>query len=199
VRSVFAIAVVLLGCPSRATPPDTFVAGREGEPTWLATADGRLRVPLPSGLRWDAPTFTKDGGAKARADDGPTFVVVAPLDDVDPPASPRRCAESHREKLAIALAASGVEATVPRLIEETRRGEKVPRLQYAVPLEEKGAARPASTLSYWAYVVTGGRCLGISVTTVVHEAQGAPDQPDPEDLQRLERVFSSVAEGAKIP
>jgi hypothetical protein len=100
--------------------------------------------------------------------------------------------------LSAAAVAGGVVMTPPEVSTEQRHGAKVPRLHYAVPLEAAAGARAASAMTAWTYVIDGDkRCVGIGVTTVVRASEKDPAAPDAEDLQRLERVFSAVADDVK--
>lgn len=196
-RVVFAVALFALGCTGGAGNRDTFVKG-ESSPTWATTLDGRIRVPLAAGLKWDKPTPTKDSLIKARGEPGPTFVVVAEIPDAPKPLSLATCADAHRARVHSALVTAGVLATAPMVTDETRHGQKVPRMHYALPLQAQGDNRPASTLSSWTYVLDRDTCVGIGVTTVVHAKPDDPKQPDPEDMQRLDRVFDTVADGVVV-
>jgi hypothetical protein len=71
-------------------------------------------------------------------------------------------------------------------------------LHYAVGLVANAGAPPASSMSAWGYFVDGKRCLALGVTTIVKAKSGTTDKPDPEDLQRMERVFGVAMDGAKL-
>jgi hypothetical protein len=70
-------------------------------------------------------------------------------------------------------------------------------MHYAVPLEAAPGQPPASTFSSWGYLLDGGRCLGLGVTTIVKGKAGDPEQPDPDDLRRLERVYELMMDGVR--
>lgn len=164
---------------------------------WVATPDGRLKVPLVRGLAWQS-----NGGASSlvsmRAPEGPTFLEVTSVDDVEQPFDRLGCASAHRRMIMIALAAKGIESTPPEIAIERRNGEVSPRLHYAVALVASAGAPPASSLSAWGYFIDGKRCIALGVTTVVRAKSGTTDQPEPEDLQRLERVFGVAMDGAVL-
>jgi hypothetical protein len=191
-------AGAVLGCPS--TNGDKFVptnGGNTGVGKWATTSDGRVKVPLASGLAWE----TRPSAVsllEAGAPQGPTFVVVAVIPGAPQPLARGTCAETHRKQLMVAFAQKGIVMTTPEITMEPHKGEPMPRLHYAVPLEANGDAKPASTLSSWGYLVDGDRCVGIGVTTIVHAKDGTPDTPDPEDMQRLEHVFELAIDGAEL-
>ncbi len=192
------VAVGLACSPSNRGSRDTFVTGSSQSVTIVRTSDARIEVPLAAGLAWEPPVLDQGALLKVRAKEGPTYVVVAAIDGAPTPLALGTCAEAHRAKIATSLVASGVRSTPPLLDDEIRKGARVPRLHYAVPLEAKGDAPPAATFSWWTYVLDRDRCVGIGVTTLVRAKQGEADAPDPEDLTRLDRVFSLVAEGTAI-
>jgi hypothetical protein len=187
-----------LGCPSN--NGDTFVpangsAGAIGK--WVTTSDGRVKVPLAAGLAWE--TRASDASLlEAGAPQGPTFVVVAVIPGAPQPLARGTCAETHRKQLMLAFAQKGIAMTTPEITLEPHKGEQIPRLHYAVPLEAGEGAKPASTLSSWGYLLDGDRCVGLGVTTIVHAKDGTTDTPDPEDMQRLEHVFELVIDGAEL-
>lgn len=179
---------------------DTFVDAPNGGgeiAQWMATPDGRLKVPLVRGLAWQSTT-AGDALVAVRAPEGPTFVEVTSIDGIEPPFDRLRCATTHRQRIMIALAAKGIESTTPDVAIERRHGEDSPRLHYAVALVASNGAPPASSLSAWGYFVDGERCLGLGVTTIVRAKSGTTDQPDADDLQRLERVFGVAMDGAAL-
>ena len=191
-------ATGVLGCPS--TNGDTFVATNGGSGAvgrWATTSDGRVKVPLAAGLAWETRP-TKASLLEAGAPQGPTFVIVAVISSAPLPLARTSCAEAHRRQLMLAFAQKGIAMTTPEITMEPHKGEQVPRLHYAVPLEASGDARPASTLSSWGYLVDGDRCVGIGVTTIVHAKDGTTDTPEPEDMQRLEQVFEVAIDGAEL-
>lgn len=187
-----------LGCAPSPGSKDTFVAGTKQGPTVVKTSDARISVPLAAGLAWEEPKLDQGALLKVRADEGPTYVVVAAIDGAPTPLSIHTCAAAHRTKLAASLVASGVRSTPPIVDDELRKGVRVPRMHYAVPLEAKGDAPPAATFSWWTYFLDRDRCVGVGVTTLVRARQGQADAPDPEDLNRLDRVFSLIAEATEI-
>jgi hypothetical protein len=181
---------------------DRFVDAQTGEVAqWAASPDGRVRAPLRSGLSWTKETPDDGSLFKARAEQGPTYVVASRIDlPSDAGSSPtlRACAEVHRARLLAAATARGVPMTPPRIVEERHRGASVPRVSYAVRLEAAEGARPASLMSSWTYALDGATCYGAGVTTIVRARQDDPGAPDPEDLQRLEAVYALVADGLAI-
>ena len=191
-------ALAAIGCPS--TGGDTFLAANGGSGEvgrWATTTDGRVRVPLAAGMAWE----TRPSNAsllEAGAPQGPTFVVVAVIPSAPTPLARTTCAEAHRKQLMIAFAQKGIAMTTPEISLEPHKGEQIPRLHYAVPLEASGNAKPASTLSSWGYLIDGDRCVGIGVTTIVHAKDGTDATPDPEDMQRLEHVFGLAIDGAQL-
>jgi hypothetical protein len=148
------------------------------------------------GLAWQETKA--DALVAARAPEGPTFVEIASVDGVEPPFDRLRCATTHRQRITLALAAKGIESTAPEIAIEQRHGEESPRLHYAIALVANAGAPPASSMSAWGYFVDGNRCFAVGVTTIVRAKSGTTDQPDPEDLQRLERVFGVAMDGAKL-
>ncbi len=191
----------LAGCPSPQNH-DTFVPGTGAVASWATTNDGSLRVPLAGGITWGAPTYPKDSLVKVRGEPGPTFVVVAVIADAPAPLALMTCAEAHRLRITKAVIAAGVLTTPPTLSDEVRKGERVPRVHYAVPLQANAGARAASTLSSWTYFLVGSlsarRCVGVGVTTIVRAKADDPQSPDPEDLQRFDHVFATAADGTVI-
>ncbi|MEO7092125.1 MAG: hypothetical protein ABI175_02665 [Polyangiales bacterium] len=191
-------AATIFGCPS--SNGDRFVPASGGSGAiarWATTSDGRVRVPLAAGLAWETRP-SADMLLQAGAPEGPTFVIVAIIPAAPSPVARGTCAEAHRKQLMIAFAQKGIAMTSPEITMEPHKGEQMPRLHYAVPLEAAADATPASTLSSWGYLVDGERCLGIGVTTIVHAKAGTDDTPDPEDMQRLEHVFGLAIDGAEL-
>ncbi|MGZ3420928.1 MAG: hypothetical protein ACXVEF_29505 [Polyangiales bacterium] len=187
---------VLLGlcaCPGAKGPADTFVAGT-AEVTFVPTSDNALKIPLAAGVKWEAPITTKDTLLKVRGEPGPTFVVATDISYAPKPVALATCADAHRGLVEAALSKGGVLSTRPVVSDEVRGGVRVPRMHYAVPLEANGTSRPASTLSSWTYFLVGTRCIAVGVTTVVKSKPDDPNHPDPEDLNRLDRVFGEIAE-----
>jgi hypothetical protein len=82
--------------------------------------------------------------------------------------------------------------------DETRHGEKVPRLHYVVPLQAASGTKGAATISWWTYFVDSDRCVAVGVTSLVKEKDGDPNSPDPEDMHRMERVFSLVLDATSV-
>lgn len=190
----------VLACTSSKGKGDTFVGGGTSEiASYAVTADGRVKVPLAAGLAWGAPTFGKDTTLlRVRSEAGPTFIVAALVDDAPKPLALGTCAKSHGDRIARAMSAANVFVSPPMLSDETRKGEKVPRLHYVVPLQAAPGVPGAATISWWTYFLDGARCIAIGVTSVVHEKSDDPTTPDPEDMHRLERVFSLVLDGTTI-
>lgn len=192
-------AAIALGCTSGRGKGDTFVAGGSEISGYAVTADGRVKVPLAAGLAWGAPTTGKDTILlRVRSENGPTFLIVAVVDDAPKPLALDSCAKAHGDAMAKAISAAGVFTSPPMISEDTRKGEKVPRLHYVVPLQAAAGVRGAATLSWWTYYVDGARCIAVGVTSVVHEKSDDPNTPDPEDMHRMERVFSLVAEATTV-
>lgn len=193
------LAACLVACSGAKGKGDTFVAGGGEISGWAVTADGRVRVPLAAGIAWGTPTTSKGAPGestllKVRGEAGPTFIVVARVDDAPTPRSLATCAKAHGDKIAAAMSAANVATSPPTLSDELRKGEKVPRLHYVVPLQAAPGARGAATMSWWTYFLDGDRCVAIGVASIVHEKEGDPSSPDPEDMHRLERVFSLVSD-----
>jgi hypothetical protein len=188
--------LALGACTASHPSTDRFVAAPGEVGAWATTDDGRVRVPLRRGLTWSKDA-TDDGTLKMRAEEGPTYLVVATVDR-KPDLTLRSCAEAHRIRVLAAANARGVEMTPPRLVDESHRGTSVPRVSYAVPLEAAKGERPASLMSSWTYALDGDRCLAIGVTTIVHASAADPNAPDPEDLQRLEGVYEVAADGVEV-
>ena len=197
---VVACFAASLGCAScGSSNGDTFVEAPNGAgevAQWIATPDGRLQVPLVRGLAWEKANA--DALVAAHAPEGPTFLEVTSIDGLEPPFDRLRCATAHKQRIMIALVAKGIESTSPEIAMEQRHGEESPRLHYAVGLVANAGAPPASSMSAWGYFVDGNRCLAVGVTTIVKAKSGTTDQPDPEDLQRFERVFGVAMDGAKL-
>lgn len=191
----------LLGCPSREGV--TVITGTHATTKdvarWETSRDGHVHVPLANGLSWEPSTSPPpEDLIKVGAPQGPTFVVAVVIDGAPTPIARESCAAAHRDRIIVALASKGIAFTTPQLTGEMRNGERVPRLDYAVPLQASEGVPPASLLSAWSYFVDRDRCIGVNATTMVHGKKDAPETPDPDDLQRLERVFDVVAEGTKI-
>lgn len=193
----FLCGVALIACGNGRG--DQFIDKGGNAPTWAETPDHRVRFPLVPGLTWERVAPSKDSLLKLRASLGPTFVVVIAVEDAPKPIEPGTCAEAHRARVAAAAIMGGVKMTEPAVSEEVRHGTKVPRLHYAVALEAKGSdTPPASAMSAWTYLADHERCVAIGVTTVVKANASKPSEPDPEDLQRLERVYGAIADDAKV-
>jgi hypothetical protein len=190
-------AGALLACTGAKGPADKFVEGAP-EVAFVPTSDGALKIPLAAGMKWEAPATTKDTLLKVRGEPGPTFVVATDIVYAPKPVALATCAEAHRALIEAALQKGGVLATRPVVSDEVHGGAHVPRMHYAVPLEANGASRPAATMSSWTYFVlsqgAAARCIAVGVTTVVKSKPDDANQPDPEDLTRLDRVFNEIAE-----
>lgn len=198
--SLAALAAVA-GCAGAKGNDDTFVAGGAQISAWAVTADGRLKVPLANGLGWGAPALGKAADStllKVRGDLGPTFVVVARIDDAPKPLTLAGCAAAHADRIAKAVSSANVFTSPPTVSEELRRGERVPRVHYVVPLQSTAGVRGAAAMSWWTYFLDRERCLAVGVTSVVHEKTDDPQSPDPEDLHRHERVFSLLLEATTL-
>jgi len=195
----FALAVLLLACAGNKGNGDTFVKGGGDIAGWAVTADGRVKVPLAAGIAWGTPaTGSESTMLKVRGEAGPTFIVVARVDDAPKPLALQTCAKAHGDRIAAAMSAAKVFTSPPMLSDETRKGEKVPRLHYVVPLQAAPGVRGAATLSWWTYFIDGDRCVAVGITSVVHEKEGDPNSPDPEDIHRMERVFGLVSEATTV-
>lgn len=192
-------ALLLLACTGAKPNGDTFVDGGSEIASYAVSADGRVKVPLAAGIAWGTPIVGKDATLiRVRADAGPTFVIAAVVDDAPKPLNLMTCAKAHGDRIAKAVSDAKVFASPPMLSEEKRKGEVVPRLHYVVPLQAAPGVRGAATMSWWTYFLDASRCVAIGVTAVVHEKQDDPTAPDPEDMHRLERVFSLVMDGTAI-
>jgi hypothetical protein len=150
VRYVLA-CVLVLGCTGSKGKEDTFVGGPGSEiASYAVSADGRLKVPLAAGLSWGAPAVGKDTTLlRVRAEAGPTFIIAAVVDDAPKPLALPTCAKAHGDRIAAAMSAANVFTSPPMLSDETRKGEKVPRLHYVVPLQAAPGVRGAATISWW--------------------------------------------------
>jgi hypothetical protein len=191
--------MLLLGCGNGSGRGDRFLEGATEAPSWAETPDHRVRLPLVHGLTWERTAPSKEVLLKMRAAEGPTFVVVAAVDYGPKPVALGNCAEAHRAKISTAAIVGGVKMTDPTVHQELRRGINVPRLDYAVPLEATNADAPrASALTAWTYLADLDRCVAIGVTTVVKGKASQPTEPEPEDLQRFERVFGAIADEATV-
>lgn len=197
-----ALCAIALACAGSKNGKDTFVAGGSDIAAWAVTPDGRVKVPLATGVSWGQPTPAKEPKdstlLKVRGEAGPTFVIIARVDDAPKPIALGTCAKAHAERIAQAVAAAGVYTSPPTISDELRRGERVPRLHYVVPLAAAPGVRGAATISWWTYFVDRERCIAVGVTAVVHEKADDPKSPDPDDLHRLERVFAMVSDGTVI-
>ncbi len=190
---------LLTACSGGKGKGDTFVAGGSEIAGWAVTADGRVKVPLAAGISWGTPaTSAESTMLKVRGETGPTFIIVARVDEAPKPLSLMTCAKAHGDKIASAMSAAKVFTSPPMLSDEVRKGEKVPRLHYVVPLQASPGVRGAATISWWTYFVDGDRCVAVGVTSLVHEKDGDPNSPDPEDMHRMERVFSLVSDATTI-
>jgi hypothetical protein len=206
VRLLFLSLLLLLvtcgACTGSKGHTDTYVAGGSDVAAWAVTADGRVKVPLANGVAWAQPTVAKDASEstllKVRGNVGPTFVVVARIDDAPKPLTLATCAVAHAERIAKAVSSANVFTSPPTVSEERRRGETVPRVHYVVPLEAAAGVRGAATITWWTYFLDQNRCIGVGVTAVVREKVDDASNPDPEDMQRLERVFALVLEGTQV-
>jgi hypothetical protein len=196
-----ALSIALVACAGKQNGDDVFVAGGSAIAAWAASADGRVRVPLAQGLGWQAPTVGSGADStlfKVRGDVGPTFVVAARIDDAPRPLALHTCAAAHAERIAKAVSSANVFTSPPTISDERRRGERVPRVHYVAPLDAASGARAAAAITWWTYFLDRDRCVGVGVTGVVREHPTDPRAPDPEDMHRLERVFSLVLDGTVI-
>lgn len=190
---------LLLACTGGKGKGDTFVNGGSEISGYAVSEDGRVKIPLAAGLSWGTPTLGKETTLiRVRAEAGPTFVIAAVVDDAPKPLALATCAKAHGDRIAKAMSEAKVFTSPPMLSEEKRKGENVPRLHYVVPLQAAPGVRGAATISWWTYFLDGARCVAIGVTAVVHEKQDDPNNPDPEDMHRLERVFTLVMDGTSI-
>jgi hypothetical protein len=154
-----------------------------------------VKVPLAAGISWGTPvTGAESTMLKVRGEPGPIFIVIARIDDAPKPLALPTCAKAHGDRIASAMSAANVFTSPPTVSDENRKGEKVPRLHYVVPLQASPGTRGAATMSWWTYFLDGERCVSVGVTSVVREKEGDPNSPDPEDMLRLERVFAQVSE-----
>jgi hypothetical protein len=192
-------AAIAVGCTGGKGKGDTFVAGGSQIASWAATGDGRVKVPLAAGISWGSPDYGSGSTLlKVRGETGPTFIVVAEVEEAPKPLSLMTCAKAHGDQIARAVNAAGIFISPPMLSEETRKGERVPRVHYVVPLHAAAGVRGAATMSWWTYFLDGNRCVAVGVTSLVHEKQGDPNSPDPEDLHRMERIFSLLMDSTII-
>jgi len=194
VRRGLALLLLLGGC---SPPKDTFVGGVGEIARWEETSDGHVRIPLVAGLAWDPPQPAAGALLRVAAREGPTVVLVTVVPDAPTPRALGTCAAAHASRIAVAASKGGVAMTSPVVDDDIRKGKHVPRVHYAVPLDVKDGARPASLMSSWTYVLVGDRCLALGVSAVVRAKIDDAGAPDPEDLHRLERVFSAIAEGVE--
>lgn len=191
----FALTVGCAGCP-RAN--DAFVAGGSEVARWETTSDKSLRVPLPAGLTWDPAQATPGTLLRVGAKEGPTVVIVALVEDAPEPVALGTCAATHAKEIAVVAAKGSISITNPVVDDDVHRGQHVPRVHYAAPLDSKDG-RPASLMSSWTYRIVAGRCLALGVSAVVRSKVDDTGAPDPEDMHRFERVFATIAEGATAP
>jgi hypothetical protein len=195
----FALAVALLACTGNKGNGDTFVKGGSEIAGWAVTSDGRVKVPLAAGVGWGTPVTSGESTMlKVRGEAGPTFIVVARVDEAPKPLGLQTCAKAHGDKIASAMSAAKVFTSPPMISDEPRHGEKVPRLHYVVPLQAAGGAKGAATISWWTYFLDNDRCIAVGVTSLVKEKDGDSNSPDPEDMHRLERVFSLVMDATSV-
>jgi hypothetical protein len=199
---VLSLLLVAPACAASKGNGDTFIAGGSDIVAWATTSDGRVKVPLANGVGWGTPTLAKNASEstllKVRGDLGPTFVVIARVDDAPKPLSLGTCAAAHADRIAKAVASASLFTSPPTVSEERRHGELVPRVHYVVPLTAATGVRGAATITWWSYFLDKERCVGVGVTSVIHEKADDPKTPDPEDMHRLERVFSLVLEGTVV-
>lgn len=194
-RALLLVAFACAGCPR---PNDAFVAGAGEIARWEVTSDKSLRVPLPAGLTWDPAQATPGTLLRVAAKEGPTVVIVAVVEEAPEPLALGTCAAAHAQKIAVVAAKSGITITSPVVDDDVHHGVHVPRVHYAAPLDSKDG-RPASLMSSWTYRLADKRCLALGVSTVVRSKLDDTGAPDPDDLHRLDRVFSMLAEGAGPP
>ncbi len=193
-RHTLPLLLLLFGC---SPPKDTFVGGVGEIARWEETSDGHVRIPLVAGLAWDPPQAAPGTLLKVAAREGPTVVIVTDVPDAPSPRALGTCAGAHASRIAVAASKGGIAMTAPTVDDDVRKGKHVPRVHYAVALDAKDAARPASLMSSWTYVLVGDRCVALGVSAVVRSKVDDTGSPDPEDLHRLERVFSAIAEGVE--
>ncbi len=192
---------LLSGCSPAVGSGDRFVSTPSGNGSiaeWLTSADAHVKLPLAAGLTWSQVPPSPDVLVKAKAVEGPTIVLVARIEGAPMPLAIETCADAHRARIYAAAKKQGIAMTPPEISLEMRKGVKVPRLHYAVPLDAENGALPASLLTSWGYLVVDGQCLGLNVTTVVHGKKANPEEPEPEDLVRLDRVFDLAMDGWTI-
>lgn len=196
---ILALILALIACTSSKGKGDTFVAGGSEIAGYAVSADGRVKVPLAAGVSWGTPATGKETTLiKVRGDAGPTFIIAAVVDDAPKPLALASCAKAHGERIAKAMSDANVFVSPPMISDEKRKGETVPRLHYVVPLQTAPGVRGAATISWWTYFLGASRCVAVGVTAVVHEKADDPNTPDPEDMQRLERVFALVVDGTSL-
>jgi hypothetical protein len=189
----------LLACTGSKGKDDTFVNGGSEIASYAVSSDGHVKIPLAAGLSWGQPALGKDTTLiRVRAEAGPTFVIAAVVDDAPKPLTLATCAKAHGDRIAKAMSDAKVFVSPPMISEEKRKGESVPRLHYVVPLQAAPGVRGAATISWWTYFLDSSRCIAIGVTSVIHEKHDDPNSPDPEDMHRLERVFSLVMDATTI-
>ena len=91
-RAAFVASAMLVACASGKGKGDTFVAGGSEITSWAVTADGRVKVPLAAGIAWGTPaTGAESTMLRVRGEQGPTFVVVARVDEAPDPRSDVFC------------------------------------------------------------------------------------------------------------
>ena len=197
VAFVFAMAVA---CGPKAHAPDEFVEGGGGPiARWIATSDDRIRVPLAAGLTWSDEAATGTTRLRARAEQGPTFVVVASTPPAEGPPSRLACASAHVKQLEAALAHSSVVATPPAIGEERIGSEMRPRVHFAIALDAHEGKPAATLVSSWGYFLDADRaCVGVGVSTLVKASARDATRPDDDDLRRLDRVYALIAEATVV-
>ncbi len=193
-----ALALLALVACSPKNKGDTFVVGGAEIARWEETVDGKVRVPLVSGLAWDAATSPPGTLLRVTAREGPTVVLVTEVQGTPSPPALMSCATTHAQRVVLAASKASMVMTSPVIDEEQHRGMVVPHVHYAVGLEAKGDGVPASLMSSWTYVLADGRCVALGVTAVVRAKKGDEGAPDPEDLHRLHRVYSVLADGTRV-
>jgi hypothetical protein len=204
-RRSSAIAVACLGhalaCGPKA-PADRFLADPVADPGAILSIVGETRaLRLPPDMHFAAePALPAGVLAKARSERGPTIVIARVVDGLPAGQTARGCAEVVRARIALATARADVVSTTPRISEEDRGGERWPRLDYAVALEARAGERAASALaSELFFIGAGGRCVGVSITDPVRARAGQPDEPDPDEIARHQRVVDAVFDGLAAP